>query len=125
MLSTVQTFHEIKEKLMFNAKLRLISESNLYLSQEKKALLGNFPLLESERIKSLSIFTKENFPILLGLLLTSVCYDLIKTKNRMKLINLIRSTTLRMLAFNCFYYYFLIDYSKFYSVIYYKQLKAI
>jgi hypothetical protein len=125
MLSVVQTIHEIKERLMSNAKLRLISESNLYLSQEKKAVLANLPLIENEKIKSLSIFRNDNYPIILGLVLTSICFDLLNTKNKVKINNLIRSTTLRMLAINCFYYFFLIDYDKFYSVIYYKQLKSI
>jgi hypothetical protein len=125
MLSMFQTLHETKEKLMSNTKLRLISESNLYLSQEKKAVLANLPLIESERINSLSIFRMDNYPIMIGLVSSSICFDLVKTKNKVKIINLIRSTTLRLLAINCFYYFFLIDYDKFYSVIYYKQLKSI
>ena len=125
MLSVFQSFQELKEKLISNTKLRLISESINYLSPEKKAILSNLPLLEHEKINTVSIFKMENFPMILGLVMTSVCYDLILCKNKVKIFNLFRSTTFRMLAINCFYYLFLIDYDKFYSVIYYKQLKNI
>ena len=111
----------LNEKFLSNVKNKLTIESHLYLSNEKKIILNHIPLVHNEKNISVSLLTLNNLPLLVTFILTSVSLDLLRKNMRLNFIRISRNASLRLLIINSFYYMFLVDNEKFYSIIYYKQ----
>ena len=111
----------LNEKFLSNVKNKLTIESHLYLSNEKKIILNHIPLVHNEKNISVSLLTLNNLPLLVTFILTSVSLDLVRKNMRLNFIRISRNASLRLLIINSFYYMFLVDNEKFYSIIYYKQ----
>lgn len=111
----------LNEKFLSNVKNKLTIESHLYLSNEKKIILNHIPLVHNEKNISVSLLTLNNLPLLVTFILTSVSLDLVRKNMRLNFLRISRNASLRLLIINSFYYMFLVDNEKFYSIIYYKQ----
>ena len=118
---------ELNSKFLENAKKRLELESALYLSPQKKLVLSNLPLVENEKNVNLTLFNFKNLKFLTVFAFGSITFDLLKNRNKFQysrgniLTTTLKTTAFRILLLNCFYYLFLTDYDKFYSIIYHKQ----
>ena len=110
----------LNEKFISNSKQKLAYESNFYLSTDRKQVLQHIPLVQKEKEICINLMSKNNIPVLTSISICSIVFDIYR-KNR-NIRNILQNTVFRLLMINCFYYYILIDYDKFYSIIYYKQI---